>query len=75
MNKQYLMKVYPVGRGREVYRNIEICGDNTLNQLCQIILEAFDFIDEHLYEFCMDNRMYSEHSYQSDPEGDEPSEK
>lgn len=73
MNKQYLMKVYPVGRGREVYRNIEICGDNTLNQLCQIILEAFDFIDEHLYEFCMDNRMYSEHSYQSDPEGDEPS--
>ena len=58
MNKQYLMKVYPAGRGREVYRNIEICGDNTLNQLCQIILEAFDFIDEHLYEFCMDNRMY-----------------
>ena len=73
MNKQYLMKVYPAGRGREVYRNIEICGDNTLNQLCQIILEAFDFIDEHLYEFCMDNRMYSEYSYQSDPEGDEPS--
>ena len=67
------MKVYPVGRGREVYRNIEICGDNTLNQLCQIILEAFDFIDEHLYKFCMDNRMYSEHSYQPDPEGDEPS--
>lgn len=30
MNKQYLMKVYPAGRGREVYRNIEICGDNTL---------------------------------------------
>lgn len=73
MDKQYLMKVYPAGRGREVYRNIEICGDNTLNQLCQIILEAFDFIDEHLYEFCMDNRMYSEYSYQSDPEGDEPS--
>ena len=73
MNKQYLMKVNHAGRGHEVYRNIEICGDNTLNQLCQIILEAFDFIDEHLYEFCMDNRMYSEYSYQSDPEGDEPS--
>lgn len=28
MNKQYLMKVYPAGRGREVYRNIEICGDH-----------------------------------------------
>ena len=32
-----------------------------------------DVHGEHLYEFCMDNRMYSEHAYQSDPEGDEPS--
>lgn len=73
MNKQYLIKVYPAGRGRDVYRNIEICGDNTLHQLCRIICGAFDFIDEHLYEFCMDNCMYSEYTYQSDPEGDEPS--
>ena len=71
--KQYLMKVYPVGWGREVYRNIEICGDNTLDQLCEIILEAFDFFDEHLYEFCMDNRMYREYNYQSDPEEYGPS--
>lgn len=41
--------------------------------MCQIILESFDFIDEHLYEFCMDNRMYSEYAYQSDSKGDEPS--
>ena len=27
MSKQYSMKVYPAGRGRDVYRNIEICGD------------------------------------------------
>lgn len=67
MSKQYSMKVYPAGRGREVYRNIEICGDCSLNQLCGIILEAFDFIDEHLYEFCMDNRMYSNNSYQLYP--------
>lgn len=73
MNKQYLMKVYPAGWGREVYRNIEISGDDTLNRLCQIILESFDFTDEHLYEFCMDNRMYDEYNYQSDPDGDEPS--
>ena len=71
MSKQYSMKVYPAGMGREVYRNIEICGDETLDRLCQIILEAFDFDDEHLYEFCMDNRMYSENSYQSDPEEDD----
>ena len=73
MSNQYTMKIYPAGRGRDVYRNIEICGNSTLNQLCQIILESFDFIDEHLYEFCMDNRIYSEYAYQSDPEGDEPS--
>lgn len=53
MSNQYSMKIYPAGRGREVYRNIEICGSSTLNQLCQVILESFDFIDEHLYEFCM----------------------
>lgn len=73
MYNQYSMKIYPVGRGREVYRNIEICGDRTLDQLCGAIMDAFDFFDEHLYEFCMDNRMYSDYAYQSNPEGDEPS--
>lgn len=73
MSNQYTMQIYPAGRGRDVYRNIEICGSSTLNQLCQIILESFDFIDEHLYEFCMDNRMYSDYSYQLEPEGGEPS--
>ena len=73
MSKQYSMKVYPAGRGRDVYRNIEICGNESLDRLCETILEAFDFIDEHLYEFCMDNRMYSEDVYKSDTEGDEPS--
>lgn len=68
MNRQYSMKVYPAGRGRDVYRNIEICGAHTLDQLCEVILDAFDFIDEHLYEFCMDNRMYSDFAYQSNPE-------
>lgn len=40
MNKQYLIKVYPIGLGREVYRNIEISGEDTLDRLCQIILES-----------------------------------
>lgn len=73
MIKQYLIRVYPAGLGREVYRTIEICGDKTLNQLCQVILETFNFTDEHLYEFCMDNHMYREYNYQSDPEDDQPS--
>ena len=70
---EYEFKVYPIGKGREVYRHIAISGDHTLDDLCEIIIESFDFIDEHLYEFCMDNRIYSRNSYQSDPESDGPS--
>ena len=33
-----------------------------------MIIESFDFIHEYLYEFCMDNRMYSDNSYLADPE-------
>ena len=36
MSKQYSMKVYPAGRGRDVYRNIEICGNESLDRLCEI---------------------------------------
>ena len=73
MNKKYTLKVFPAGEGRQVYRVIEMSGEHSLDDLCRIILSSFDFIDEHLYEFCMDNRMYSDYSYQSDPEGGEPS--
>ena len=31
MSTQYSIKVYPAGKGRDVYRNIEICGDETLS--------------------------------------------
>ena len=61
----YTMKVYPKGRGREAYRVIKISGSATLNGLCKVILDSFDFTDDHLYEFCMDNKMYSRDSYQS----------
>lgn len=73
MKKKYTLKVFPAGNGREVYRVIEISGEHSLDDLCGVILSSYDFIDEHLYEFCMDNRMYSDHSYQSDPESGEPS--
>ena len=71
-NKAYKLKVYPAGMSREVYRVIEICGKETLDTLCAAIMDAFDFIHEHLYEFCMDNKMYSEDSYQYYPEDDSP---
>lgn len=73
MSTQYSIKVFPAGRGRDVYRNIEICGDETLDQLCKTILDAFDFIDEHLYEFCMDNRQYSTDAYYATMMEQEPS--
>ena len=70
---RYTLKVYPAGHGREIYRTIKISGKETLDRLCEYILDTFDFIHEHLYEFCMDNRMYSENSYQYDPEDGGPS--
>ena len=75
MGKQYTLKVYPVGMSREIYRVIRISGKDTLDRLCSVIISSFDFIDEHLYEFCMDNRMYSACSFQSDPDYGEPSTK
>lgn len=73
MKEKYTFKVFPTGAGREVYRIIEISGEHSLNDLCGAILSAYEFTDEHLYEFCMDNKMYSDCSYQSDPEDGEPS--
>lgn len=75
MEKQYTLKVYPKGMGRDAYRVFEICGKENLDSLCRLILDAFDFTDEHLYEFCMDGRMYSEYNYQSYPERDQLSTK
>ncbi|MCD8141690.1 MAG: plasmid pRiA4b ORF-3 family protein [Clostridiales bacterium] len=68
--KEYTFKVYPKGKGRECYRVIHISGKETLDRLCEVILDAFDFMHEHLYEFCMNNRMYEEDNYQSYPDLD-----
>lgn len=65
---QYRLKVYPAGLGHKVYRNLEICGQDTLDQLCDAVLEAFAFSKEQLYEFCMKNQMYQDDNYRSDPE-------
>lgn len=67
--QQFTFKVYPNGRGRDVYRIIRISGSDTLDQLCSAILTSFDFTHDHLYELCMDNKPYSEHSYQCEPDG------
>ena len=66
--KQYTLKVYPEGQARKAYRIIEISGNDTLDRLCEVILSAFDFIHEHLYEFSMSGRLYSDDNYTCDPE-------
>lgn len=71
--EQYTLKVYPAGMSRAVYRTIRISGGATLDTLCRVIIASFDFTDEHLYEFCMDNRMYADYNYQSAPEHGERS--
>ncbi len=50
MKQKYTLKVYPKGESRSVYRALEISGDDTLNRLCGAILDASNFIDEHMYE-------------------------
>lgn len=70
---RYTFKVYPAGLGRSTYRTMEISGKDTLDRLCEFILDSFDFTHEHLYEFCMTNKMYSEENYQFDPQDGGPS--
>ena len=63
----YTLKAYLAGHSRDYYRVLEICGSDTLDTLCSEILDSFDFTHEHLYEFFMDNKMYSENCYQVSP--------
>lgn len=68
--KRYQLKVSPDRKWRTIWRDIEISGSETLDKLCTVILKAFDFTHEHMYEFCMTNRMYSPDNYMYEP--DEP---
>ncbi len=66
--KQYTLKVFPQGQAKKAYRVIEISGSDTLDRLCDVILSAFDFSHDHLYEFSMNGRLYSDDNYTCDPE-------
>jgi len=68
MPKKYTFNVYPKGDGHTIYRVIEFPGNASLDKLCEAIMKAFDFIHEHMYEFCMDNRPYTDYNYQSHPD-------
>ena len=56
MGTKYTLRVYPDGMSRQVSRVIEIGGDETLDDLCSVILDSFDFDHDHLYEFLMNKK-------------------
>jgi len=58
----YLFKV-SLSRGK--WRKIEIAAKHNLHQLHLAIQEAFEFDDDHLYSFFMDNKKWSYDRYDS----------
>lgn len=64
----YRFTVYPRGMYREVRSVIEISGSKTMADLADLILDAFGFDHEHLYEFCMSDKPYDRYGVTlSDP--------
>ncbi|WP_414732932.1 IS1096 element passenger TnpR family protein [Acetobacterium carbinolicum] len=53
---------------QRIYRMIGICGSDTLDDLSDVILASFNFSDDHLYLFNMDNVKVSKNSYNKMPE-------
>ncbi|CAA7601349.1 Protein MM3350-like domain protein [Acididesulfobacillus acetoxydans] len=58
----YLIKV---SWRKGVWRKIELAAHHTLEDLHQAIQQVFDFDDDHLYSFFMDNKKWSHASYSS----------
>lgn len=52
--------VIRVSIGSGCYRHIQISTDVTLTDLAEIILEVFEFENDHLYAFYMDNKLWSQ---------------
>ena len=63
--------VISVSVGKGCYRHIRIDADNTLSQFSEAILDAFEFDNDHMHAFFMDNRAWSQDPYAcywSDPD-------
>ena len=54
-----LSYVISVSMGTGCYRHIRISADNTFYELSCAILDAFDFDNDHLHGFFMDNQWWS----------------
>jgi uncharacterized protein YtpQ (UPF0354 family) len=61
----YKMKVSLEDDRRGVNRTIKLTGDNTLDDLSELINDAFDFDNDHLYSFSFNRKeILGEDSYQ-----------
>ncbi|MCL1950655.1 MAG: plasmid pRiA4b ORF-3 family protein [Turicibacter sp.] len=59
MKKSFILTVSPFPG---CYRHIQIDEKNTLHDLHDAIMDAFDFDDDHLHIFFMDNKPWSYHN-------------
>lgn len=60
MNKQAKTYVISVSAGKGCYRHISMPGDASLAAFSGVILDAFEFTDDHAHAFFMDNRAWSD---------------
>lgn len=47
----YTLKIYPYGMARTCYRTLQVDGRRQFDDLARVILNAFDFDFDHMYEF------------------------
>lgn len=52
--------VLSVSLGRGCYRHIKVSACSTLEDLADMILQAFEFDNDHMYAFFMDDKLWSE---------------
>lgn len=57
---------FKVVLGKGIWREVQLSGEHTLEDLHLVIQEAYDFDGDHLYAFYMDAKLYSKNAYHGD---------
>jgi hypothetical protein len=58
-NLLYNFTVYPSNMYRKVRAKVQISGDYTMDDLADLILDTFNFDNDHLYKFILGNNIHS----------------
>ncbi|MCR4644510.1 MAG: plasmid pRiA4b ORF-3 family protein [Oscillospiraceae bacterium] len=69
---QKVSYIISVSIGTGCYRHLRVSGNETLHDLADDILWAFDFEHDHLYSFFMDDKWWSDDNAYHSPHGEEP---